>query len=80
MVWQKMTFIAGLKELLRAFETNPEVQRLALVWRTPDEWNVLDEWLLGQIKNNFDGATLRVVVWVTRKEAAELVAVFREEK
>lgn len=80
MLWEKSTFIESLKLLLKAFEENPHKRRLALLWRSPDEFKVCDEWILGHIKGAFDGATLRPVVWLTREEAAELVSVFREVK
>lgn len=80
MLWTKGTFIEGMKDLLKAFEDNPTKCRLALLWRAPDEFRVSDEWILGHIKGQFDGSTLRVVMWLTREEATDLVSVFREVK
>lgn len=80
MSWERMSFMGAVQHLLKEFEINPGPTRLALVWRTPDEYTVMDEWLLGHICSDFDGATLRVCMWLTRREATELVAVFKEEK
>lgn len=78
MIWQKIDFVGAMKAFLHSFEERRDHRRLALVWRTPNEYSVMDEWLLGQIKDKFDGATLRVCLWLTREEAAHLVSVFRE--
>ena len=75
MVWQKMAFVDALKGLLRGFEEYRHVERLALIWRKPNEWSVMDEWMVDQIKGNFDGATLRIAMWITRADAAELMSV-----
>lgn len=80
MSWDRKSFMDAVKQLLKEFENHPEAMRLALVWRTPDEYSIMDEWLLSHICSDFDGATLRVCMWLTRREATELVVVFREVK
>lgn len=76
MVWRKASFYEAVTGMLSEFDNFPSAQTLALVWRTPDNYNVLDEWLLAAILNKMDEKTLRVVLWLSREEAAELIALF----
>lgn len=79
-MWRKMDFLDAVEELLKTFDQDPEAVRLALVWRAPGEWTVMDEWLLHNIKGHFYGATLRVVLWLTRPEAGQLMSVYRRKR
>lgn len=74
MVWRKTDFVTALHGMLQEFDEQPSVKSLALVWRTPDEYNVLDTWLLNQILQHMDEKTLRVVVWLSREEATMMVS------
>jgi len=73
-VWRKTDFVTALHGMLQEFDEQPSVKSLALVWRTPDEYNVLDTWLLNQILQHMDEKTLRVVVWLSREEATMMVS------
>lgn len=73
-MWRKGNFIDALGELLSEFGKQPSVQSLALVWRTPDEYSVMDSWLLKRILVEMDVKTLRVIMWLNRKEAAALIS------
>jgi len=73
-VWRKTDFVTALRGMLHEFDEQPSMQSLALVWRSPDEYNVLDSWLLKQIMQYMNEKTLRVVVWLNREEAAKLVS------
>ena len=75
MVWRTATFLEALRAMLREFDNQPAAQALALVWRAGGEYNVMDGWLLKAIMNQMDEKTLRVVLWLTREEAAKLISV-----
>lgn len=77
MEWRKCTFLEAVELYLNWFKEHGTWQRFGLVWRTPDEYNVMEEWFLEKIKGNFDGSTLRVVLWLNHKEAAQLLDALR---
>jgi len=73
--WKKCEFVEALRELLYEFTKEPAAQTLALVWRTPDEYSVMDCWILEKILPEMDEKTLRVVLWLDRDQAARLISV-----
>lgn len=77
MVWRAVTFLEALRAMLKEFDNQPAVQALALVWRSGGEYNVMDGWLLKHIMGSMDEKTLRVVLWLTRGEAANLISVIK---
>lgn len=78
MAWMKCTFLEAVNGMLGEFDRCPSAKTLALVWRTKSEYNVLDEWLLSNIMRQMDENTLRVVLWLTREEAAKLISIIKE--
>ncbi len=74
MPWRKTDFRGALKAYLSEFDRQPGAQSLALVWRTPDEYNVLDYWLLEKILGPMSPKELRVILWLDREEASTLVS------
>lgn len=78
MVWRTATFLDALKAMLHEFDNQPAAQALALVWRTGGEYNVMDTWMLMAILNQMDEKRLRVVLWLTREEAAKLISIINE--
>jgi len=78
MVWRTATFLDAVMGMLTEFNNQPAAQALALVWRAGGEYNVMDGWLLKAIMNQMDEPSLRVVLWLTRKEAAEIAKLIRE--
>lgn len=78
MAWRKASFDEAVRGMLSEFDREPNSQSLALVWRTPDEYNVLDSWLLSRILTFMDEKTLRVVLWLTREEASKMISMIRK--
>lgn len=78
MTWRKATFSEAVRGMLSEFDKEPKAQALALVWRTPDEYNVLDSWLLSRILTFMDEKTLRVVLWMSREEASTMISMIRK--
>jgi len=74
MAWRKCTFLEAVKGMLKEFDTETRIQSLALVWRSESEYNVMDEWLLRHILSEMDVKKLRVILWLNREEAAQLVS------
>lgn len=78
MVWRTATFLDALRAMLKEFDNQPAAQALALVWRAGGEYNVMDSWLLKHVMCSMDEKTLRVVLWLTRDEAAKLISIIKE--
>ena len=78
MAWKSTTFIGALRGMLGEFDSHPKATALALVWRAGGEYNVMDSWLLGHIMSAMDEKTLRVLLWLTREEAAKLISIIQE--
>lgn len=79
MVWRTATFLEAVRGMLYEFDHQPAAQALALVWRAGGEYNVMDGWLLRHVMCSMDEKTLRVVLWLTREEAAKLISIIKEE-
>ncbi|MBA7680030.1 hypothetical protein ES703_88337 [subsurface metagenome] len=77
MPWRKSDFTGALNAYLYEFDRQPGEKSLALVWRTPDEYNVLDYWLLEKILGQMSQKELRVVLWLDREEAAKMISIMR---
>jgi hypothetical protein len=72
MPWKKCTFSDAVLDVLAAFKTTPHATSFALVWRSGDEYIVMDHWWVKHIFTEMDEKKLRVVLWLTQNEAAHL--------
>lgn len=80
MAWRTCSFLEAFKGMMDEFDKSPTLPALALVWRSKSEYNVMDSWLLSKIILDMEEKTLRVVLWLTRQEAATLISVLRKEE
>ena len=78
MNWRACTFLEAVKGMLGEFDRQPSKQSLALVWRSGGEYNVMDNWLLEHVMISMDEKTLRIVLWLTREEAAKLISIIKD--
>lgn len=69
MKWTKCSFVAALKKLVEGFQSSPDYDCLALVWREGNEYRVMQSWEVNCICKNLRSDRLRVVLWLDRVEA-----------
>lgn len=73
MQWTKCSFRNAVPMLAEAFASSKSYDYLALVWREPGEYRVMQPWELKPLYASLRQDRLRIVLWLDRAEAGILL-------
>ena len=80
MVGKTRSFMGALEILRQGFESSSDYDELAVIRKSPGEYQVIPVWVVKSFGSNVDWEDLTVVMMLTRPEAMLLFSAIVEEK